>query len=68
MTSVTIKVLKMNRIKDARQTAGLSQAKMSALLEIPKRTIEDWEAGRSKPPVYVENLIVEKLMSLKERV
>ena len=56
-----------NPIKVARQAAGLSQAKMSEILEIPKRTIEDWEAGRSKPPVYVEKLVTEKLLSLRER-
>lgn len=52
-------------IKEARQVAGLSQAKMSSLFEIPKRTIENWESGTRKPPAYVEKLIVEKLMQIK---
>lgn len=52
-------------IKEARRAAGLSQAKMSALFEIPKRTIESWETGERKPPAYVEKLIVEKLMQMK---
>lgn len=56
----------MNKLKEARQAAGLSQAKMSALFEIPKRTIESWESGERKPPVYVEKLIVEKLMQMSE--
>jgi DNA-binding transcriptional regulator YiaG len=28
---------------------------------IPKRTIEDWEAGRRKPAEYIEKLIDYKL-------
>lgn len=54
-------------IKEARQAAGLSQRKMSALLEIPLRTIEDWEAGTRKPPAYIERLIVEKLISISAK-
>lgn len=30
-----------------------------------KRTIENWEAGLRNPPVYVEKLIIEKLMQIK---
>lgn len=55
----------MNKLKEARQAAGLSQAKMSKLFEIPTRTIENWESGTRKPPAYVEKLIVEKLMQIK---
>ena len=55
------------KIKEARQAAGLSQAKMSSLFEIPKRTIESWETGERKPPVYVEKMIVEKLMQMSEK-
>ncbi len=56
------------KIKDARLNAGLTQHAMSDLLEIPLRTIENWEGGKSKPPVYVEKLIIEKLDNIaKER-
>ena len=55
----------MNKIKDARIAAGLSQKKMSQILEIPVRTIQDWEGGKRQPPVYVEKLIIEKLEKLK---
>lgn len=48
-------------IKEARKKAGLTQAKMSDLLEIPKRTIGDWETGTRKPPAYVEKLIIREL-------
>lgn len=48
-------------IKEARLNAGLTQAQMSYLLEIPKRTIGDWETGTRKPPAYVEKLVIREL-------
>lgn len=48
-------------IKAAREAAGLTQAEMSKLLGIPRRTVESWDMGERKPPAYVEALIVEKL-------
>ena len=53
-------------IKDARMMAGLSQAAMSKLLEIPTRTIEDWEAGRRKCPKWAEALIIKELERIKK--
>lgn len=54
-------------IKEARKTAGLTQAAAAELISVPKRTWEDWEAGKHKPPKYVEKLIIEKLQTLKAR-
>lgn len=56
----------MDAIKEARLKAGLSQAEMSELLEIPKRTIEDWDRGVRSCPHWVELLIIEKLESIAE--
>lgn len=53
-----------NPIKDARTKLGLSQEKFATLFEIPKRTLEDWETKKSKPPKYVEKLIIEKAFSI----
>lgn len=44
-------------IKEMRQALGLTQLAFSEKFEIPKRTIEDWEAGRRNPPRYVLNLL-----------
>ena len=44
-------------IKELRTTTGLSQAKFAKLLDIPTRTIEDWESDRHSPPKYVITLI-----------
>lgn len=55
----------MNDIKESRLALGWSQQKMSDELEIPKRTIQDWETGKRIPPVYVEKLVIEKLERIK---
>ncbi len=54
----------MSKIKEARQRAGLTQEEMSRLLEIPKRTIGDWETGNRTPPPYVEKLVVAELQRM----
>ena len=45
------------KIKELRALTGLSQVKFSQKYGIPRRTIEDWEAGRHDPPAYVEDLL-----------
>lgn len=54
-------------IKEARLNAGLTQAQMSELLEIPKRTIGDWETGQRTPPIYVEKLIIRELERIAKK-
>lgn len=44
-------------IKKLRELAGLSQQAFSDKYEIPKRTIEDWEAEKRTPPEYVIKLL-----------
>lgn len=45
------------RICNLRSLTGLSQQAFSDKYEIPKRTIEDWEAERRTPPEYVIKLL-----------
>ncbi len=52
-------------ILEARQEAGLTQKQVNELIGVPVRTLQNWEAGIRVCPIYVENLIVEKLLSLK---
>lgn len=47
----------MQSIKEIRQATGLSQAKFCEALNIPKRTLEDWEQGKRACPEYVAELI-----------
>ncbi len=51
----------MSNIKQKRLMAKLTQSAMSEKLKIPKRTIENWESGKSKPPEYVERLVIAEL-------
>lgn len=53
-------------IKEERINTGLTQQQMADQMEIPKRTIEDWEAGRRKCPSYVERLIVKELREIAD--
>ncbi|MBO5049663.1 MAG: helix-turn-helix domain-containing protein [Oscillospiraceae bacterium] len=47
----------MQTIKEIRQSTGLSQAKFSAALGIPVRTLQKWEIGEANCPSYVVELI-----------
>ena len=47
----------MQSIKDIRLSTGLSQLQFSEALNIPTRTIQDWEQGKRKCPEYVAELI-----------
>ena len=44
-------------IKEIRALTGLSQANFGKKYNIPLRTIQDWEAGKRKPPIYVVELL-----------
>lgn len=61
-------VKEINKIKEARLNAGLTQAKMSEFFKIPKRTIENWETGNRKPPEWAEMLVVEKLKEMSGNI
>ena len=57
----------MSKIKETRTELGLTQKAVSDLLGIPRRTIEDWEAGKRKCPDYVERLVIEKLVAVAKQ-
>lgn len=50
-------------VKEARQSVGLTQQALSDWLGIPKRTIEDWDASKSKPKEWIEKLLIEKILT-----
>lgn len=52
------------KLKAARAATGLSQQSMADLMEIPKRTIEDWERSKSTPPPYVQRLVLNELTDM----
>lgn len=45
------------KIKELRKKTGLTQARFAELLNIPKRSIENWEGEKNKPPEYLVKLI-----------
>lgn len=47
----------MSEIKALRESTGFTQRAFAELLGIPKRSIENWESGVSKPPEYLVRLI-----------
>ncbi|MDD2627110.1 MAG: helix-turn-helix transcriptional regulator [Candidatus Methanomethylophilus sp.] len=51
----------MNEIRAARKRLGLTQKELSEKLDIPKRTIENWEGGVRTPPEWVKRLVLEKM-------
>lgn len=56
----------MQTIKEIRQSTGLSQAKFCGMLNIPKRTLQDWEQGLRQCPEYVVELIAYRVMHDKD--
>ena len=47
----------MTRSEEIRAILGISRAEFSRKYNIPIRTLEDWDSGRSNPPVYVAELL-----------
>ena len=54
------------RIKEAREALGMSRAEMAREFGMPIRTLENWDREISSPPMWVENLILEKLETFKK--
>ena len=50
-----------SKIRDLRDSIGLSRKEFSEHTGIPVRTLEDWEAGRRTPPEYIPRLIAYQL-------
>ena len=52
-----------NPIKELRERQGLSIKELSDLLNAPYRTVQDWNAGKSKPPEWVMSLILDRVLN-----
>ena len=44
-------------IKTLCEDYGISQTELHRRFDIPLRTVQDWYAGRRKPPAYVVNML-----------
>lgn len=54
-----------DNLKSARQKYNMTRRAVSNKLEIPYRTLEDWEAGKSTPPKYVQNMYLKALAEIQ---
>ncbi len=50
------------KIRALRTETGLSRKQFAEHFQIPLRTVEEWEAGRRKPPEYIPRLIKYQIM------
>lgn len=48
---------KIMTITELRESTGMSQKQFAAWFNIPLKTVQNWEYGRSKPPIYVVEMI-----------
>lgn len=44
---------KQNEIKELREVSGMRQSDFARKFEIPLKSLQNWEAGRTSPPPYV---------------
>jgi len=58
-------IMEQNIFKESRLAAGLTRAAMSELMEIPLRTLENWESGNRIPPV--ERWVLKELKEIESR-
>ena len=49
-------------IEQARKQKGMTRRDLSTWLEIPYRTLENWEKGNNQCPTYVEKLIIAEIL------
>lgn len=54
-----------DNLKSVRQKYNMRRSEVSRKLEIPYRTLEDWEAGKSKPAKYVYNMYLKSLKDIQ---
>lgn len=46
-----------DKIKELREQTGMTRKDFAVHMGIPLRTMEDWEAGRRRPPKYIPRLM-----------
>ncbi len=56
----------MMNIREAREAKGMSRNEVCEWLDIPYRTLQNWEIGARECPQWAERLIVEKILRGKE--
>lgn len=54
----------MNEIREVREKLGVSRRELCESIDLPYRTLEDWECERKKPSVWAVKLIIEKIENI----
>lgn len=54
----------MNEIREAREKLGVSRRELCESIDLPYRTLEDWECERRIPSGWTVKLIIEKIESI----
>lgn len=57
----------MSEIKKVREECGVSRKELCESIELPYRTLQEWEADRRTPPKWAENLIIEKIKIISNK-
>lgn len=61
-------IIGLPTIQNLRKSLCLTRKTAAAFLMIPRRSLENWEYGRSTPPLYVERYIFNTLLDRIERM
>jgi DNA-binding transcriptional regulator YiaG len=54
--------MKARTVKDLCEFYGIGQTELARRFDIPRRTVQDWHAGRRTPPDYVAMMMEELLL------
>lgn len=49
------------QLKQLRKEKRLTQKQAYTILQVPRRTYEDWERGIASPPEYVQRFVIKLL-------
>lgn len=58
---------KIMTITELRESIGMNQKQFATRFNIPFKTVQNWEYGRSKPPVYVIEMM-QSIINLERMV
>lgn len=57
--------MELEKIREYRLMMGMTQDELAERLEIPKRTLQNWESKTNIPPDYVINMVISKMFSFE---
>ena len=56
------------KLKQTKKDLGLNQQDVADIMKISKRAVEEWERGKSQPPVYVQPYLLAELEHRAKKV